>query len=55
MLKVLGFYYAHWRGEYVLRLIGDRFGPVYRVTPTRKLITGTDLGGDEARRFLDPT
>jgi hypothetical protein len=30
LLKVLGFHYSHWRGEYVLRVIGDRFGPVYR-------------------------
>ncbi len=35
VLKLLGFHYAHWRGEYVLRVIGNRWGPVYRVVYAR--------------------
>jgi hypothetical protein len=37
ILKFLGFRYAHWRGDYILRVIGNHVGPVYRVASTRKL------------------
>ena len=42
LLKLLGFHYAHWRGEYVLRVIGDRVGPVYRVAYTWQMAAGRD-------------
>ena len=38
LLKALGFHYSHWRGEYVLRVIGDHFGPVYRVRYRAKAV-----------------
>ena len=43
LLKLLGFHYAHARGEYILRVIGDRFGPVYRVVYSRQLVAGRGL------------
>ncbi len=49
LLKLLGFRYAHWRGDYILRVIGKRFGPVYRVTPPQ-LVTRTDLTFSSASR-----
>jgi hypothetical protein len=41
-LKLLGFHYVHWRGEYVLRVVGDRFGPVCRLTPAPRLVAARD-------------
>jgi hypothetical protein len=33
MLRVVGFRYSASRDAYVLRLIGNRLGPVYKVAP----------------------
>jgi hypothetical protein len=42
LLKLLGFHYSHWRGEYVLRVIGDRIGPVYRVAYGWRMVAGLE-------------
>jgi hypothetical protein len=43
LLKVLGFRYSSTRDAYVLRVVGRRFGPVYRVADTTDPVTSRDL------------
>jgi hypothetical protein len=36
LLRLLGFRYSTTRDAWVLRVVGNRIGPVYRVTNARK-------------------